>query len=365
MWLPDPVRQPAAAILEAAGARGISEQVSTTPILRLESLHRAFGAVVALDGVSLEIGRGEVFGIIGRSGAGKSTLIRTINALEKIDSGRVVVDGEDLTLLNEAGLNRVRRKIGMIFQHFNLLAMKTVFENVELPLKLAGQDRLSRAQRVERLLELVGLRDKAGTYPSKLSGGQKQRVGIARALASGPSLLLSDEATSALDPETTLSILRLLKDLKETLGVTIVLITHEMSVIREICDRVAVLDHGRIVEQGTVWQVFGHPRTDLARRLLRNVRPPLPQSLQREISPHPIPAGRTLLRIGSMEHDQYGTVLARLTADLLREHPYQFRLVYRSADSRYRIYATVLDAYEGDLSLKPNFRSAGPLVGSN
>jgi D-methionine transport system ATP-binding protein len=308
-------RQPAAAILEAAASRELTAARSTAPILRLESLRRAFGAVVALDGVSLEIERGEIFGIIGRSGAGKSTLIRTINALERIDSGRIIVDGKDLTALDEPGLNRVRRKIGMIFQHFNLLAMKTVFENVELPLKLAGEDRGSRAQTVDRLLGLVGLRDKADTYPSRLSGGQKQRVGIARALACGPSLLLSDEATSALDPETTLSILRLLKELKETLGVSIVLITHEMSVIREICDRVAVLDHGRIVEQGAVWEVFGQPRTDLTRRLLRNVRPPLPQSLQREISGQPIPGGRTLLRIGCVAHDQYESVLARLSAD--------------------------------------------------
>jgi D-methionine transport system ATP-binding protein len=308
-------RLSSAAIVEAADSRDMSAPRSSAPLVRLESLHRAFGAVVALDGVSLEIERGEIFGIIGRSGAGKSTLIRTINALERIDSGRIIVDGNDLTSLDEAGLNRVRRKIGMIFQHFNLLAMKTVFENVELPLKLAGEDRDSRARRVERLLDLVGLRDKADAYPAKLSGGQKQRVGIARALASGPSLLLSDEATSALDPETTLSILRLLKELKETLGVTIVLITHEMSVIREICDRVAVLDHGRIVEQGAVWEVLGHPRTDLTQRLLRNVRPPLPQSLQREISAQPISGGRTVLRIGCGQHDQYEYVLARLAAD--------------------------------------------------
>ena len=169
-------------------------------------MRRAFGSVAALDGVDLQVNRGETFGIIGRSGAGKSTLIRTINALERVDAGRVIVNGQDLGRLDEHGLNQVRRNIGMIFQHFNLLSMKTVFENVELPLKLAGQARASRAEAVWRMLDLVGLRDKAGVYPAKLSGGQKQRVGIARALVSGPSLLLSDEATSALDPETTLSI---------------------------------------------------------------------------------------------------------------------------------------------------------------
>jgi D-methionine transport system ATP-binding protein len=284
-------------------------------IVRLESISRAFGSVVALNEVSLQVQRGEIFGIIGRSGAGKSTLIRTINGLERIDAGRIIVDGSDLSALDEAGLNRVRHKIGMIFQHFNLLSMKTVFENVELPLKLAGQARDARSEAVWQLLDMVGLRDKAGVYPAKLSGGQKQRVGIARALAGKPALLLSDEATSALDPETTLSILRLLKELKGKLGVTIVLITHEMSVIREICDRVAVLDHGQIAEQGTVWEVFGHPRTELTRRLLRTVRPPLPESLEQSLRQEPIVGGCSLLRVSGSETDQYAAVLALLAAD--------------------------------------------------
>jgi D-methionine transport system ATP-binding protein len=285
------------------------------PIVHLTSVRRAFGSVVALEDVSLEVNRGEIFGIIGRSGAGKSTLIRTVNALERIDSGRIIVDGSDLALLGEAALNRVRRHVGMIFQHFNLLAMKTVFENVELPLKLAGRERRERHQAVWRLLDLVGLRDKADTYPAKLSGGQKQRVGIARALVSGPALLLSDEATSALDPETTLSILRLLKQLNDALGVTILLITHEMSVIREICDRVAVLDQGRILEQGPVWEVFARPRSELTRRLLRTVRPGLPESLQQSMRQDPVSDGRTLLRIGSSEPRRYEDVLALLASD--------------------------------------------------
>ncbi len=284
-------------------------------IVRLESIGRAFGSVVALNDVSLEVQRGEIFGIIGRSGAGKSTLIRTINGLERIDTGRVIVDGSDLSALDEAALNRVRRKIGMVFQHFNLLSMKTVFENVELPLKLAGQPRDARSTAVWQLLDMVGLRDKAGVYPAKLSGGQKQRVGIARALAGKPSLLLSDEATSALDPETTLSILQLLKELKGRLGVTIVLITHEMSVIREICDRVAVLDQGQILEQGTVWEVFGHPRTELTRRLLRGVRPPLPESLVKALHQQPVAGGRCLLRIDGSGAEHYAAALALLAAD--------------------------------------------------
>jgi D-methionine transport system ATP-binding protein len=306
---------------------GRSAPQRAAPIVNLESVSRSFGSTVALDRVSLEIERGEIFGIIGRSGAGKSTLIRTINALERIDTGRIVVDGRDLSLLDEAELNDVRRNIGMIFQHFNLLSTKTVFDNVELPLKLAGRPTTERKSAVYRLLDLVGLRDKAAVYPAKLSGGQKQRVGIARALVAGPALLLSDEATSALDPETTLSILRLLKDLNGTLGVTIVLITHEMSVIREICDRVAVLDHGRIVEQGPVWQVFAQPRTELTRRLLRTVRPPLPEALQQTLESEPLPEGRALLRVGSSEFDQYSAVLAALA-----QSPWQARIVHAEVD---------------------------------
>jgi D-methionine transport system ATP-binding protein len=296
-------------------------------LVHVDSVSRSFGSIVALDRVSLEIERGEIFGIIGRSGAGKSTLIRTINALERIDAGRIVVDGHDLSLLDEAGLNRVRRHIGMIFQHFNLLSTKTVFDNVELPLKLAGRPRRARRSAVHRMLDLVGLREKADVYPAKLSGGQKQRVGIARALVAGPALLLSDEATSALDPETTLSILRLLKDLNHTLGVTIILITHEMSVIREVCDRVAVLDHGRIVEQGRVWQVFSRPRTDLTRRLLRGVRPPLPEALRESLESKPPPEGRALLRVGSAELDQYSAVLAALS-----EPAWQAQIVHAEVD---------------------------------
>ena len=211
--------------------------------------------MAALSDVSFSIVRGEIFGIIGRSGAGKSTLLRTINMLERPGAGRVLIDGADVGQLDEDGLVALRRRIGMIFQHFNLLSAKTVAENVALPLRVAGVKPAAARVRVDALLDLVGLRDKADAYPAKLSGGQKQRVGIARALVHEPRILLCDEATSALDPETTQSILALLRDINRKLGLTVVLITHDMAVIREICHQVLVLDGGRKVEQGEVWRV--------------------------------------------------------------------------------------------------------------
>jgi D-methionine transport system ATP-binding protein len=230
-------------------------------------------AVQALEALSFEIARAEVFGIIGRSGAGKSTLLRTINALERPSGGRVLVDGTDVATLDEDALVALRRRIGMIFQHFNLMASRTVYENVALPLRAAGwRPALIRA-RVDELLALVGLSDKAAAYPAQLSGGQKQRVGIARALVHEPEILLCDEATSALDPETTQSILQLLREINRKLQLTIVLITHDMAVIREVCDRVLVLDQGRLQEIGEVWQLFAAPRSQAARALLRPLQP--------------------------------------------------------------------------------------------
>ncbi|MBB3593431.1 ABC-type methionine transport system ATPase subunit [Rhizobium sp. BK529] len=219
-------------------------------VVRLTDVRRRFGTTPALDGISLSVKKGEILGIIGRSGAGKSTLIRCLNGLERADSGEIVIEGRNITGLGEQELQPLRRRIGMIFQHFNLLSAKTVEENVVLPLKIEGVVKAERSKRAHELLELVGLSDKASAYPSSLSGGQKQRVGIARALAARPALLLSDEATSALDPETTRSILTLLKDINRKLGLTILLITHEMEVVRGIADRVAVIDTGRIVEEG-------------------------------------------------------------------------------------------------------------------
>jgi len=224
--------------------------------------------VDALAGVNLAIRQGEVFGIIGRSGAGKSTLIRMLNLLERPTEGVVRVDGRDITAFNDAQLREYRRGVGMVFQHFNLLRSRTVLDNVCFPLRLAGMARAARLARAREVLALVGLSDHAHKYPGQLSGGQQQRVGIARALASRPRLLLCDEATSALDPETTQSILRLLGDINRRLGLTIVLITHSMDVIRAVCDRVAVIEGGRIVESGEVLEVFLHPRHDATQSLL-------------------------------------------------------------------------------------------------
>ncbi|MDR6935528.1 methionine ABC transporter ATP-binding protein [Luteibacter sp. 3190] len=225
--------------------------------------------VPALHPVDLAIEAGEVFGIIGHSGAGKSTMLRLINLLERPTSGQVFIDGRDVTQAQGADLRRLRSGIGMIFQHFNLLSSRTVADNVAFPLRLHGDmDETAIAARVDELLDLVGLTSHARKYPAQLSGGQKQRVGIARALASQPKILLCDEATSALDPQTTASVLELLADINRRLGLTIVLITHEMDVIRRVCDRVAVLDAGQVVESGPVADVFLHPRHPTTRRFV-------------------------------------------------------------------------------------------------
>jgi D-methionine transport system ATP-binding protein len=236
-----------------------------------KSFHGAGGETEVLKDISLTIRQGEIFGIIGRSGAGKSTLVRCINLLERPDRGTVTVNGLEITALSGRDLRRARQRIGMIFQLFNLLSSRTVYDNVAFPLELAGERKAAIRLAVEPLLELVGLADKRNRYPAELSGGQKQRVGIARALASNPEVLLSDEATSALDPETTTSILELLKDINRKLALTIVLITHEMAVIKDVCDRVAVIDHGSIVEEGRVFDLFTAPQADVTRSIVRNV----------------------------------------------------------------------------------------------
>ncbi|HBK49879.1 methionine ABC transporter ATP-binding protein [Pseudomonas sp. YQ_6] len=241
----------------------------------------------ALQGIDLNIRHGEIFGIIGRSGAGKSSLLRTINRLEQPSQGRVLIDQVDIALFDEDHLVALRRRIGMIFQHFNLMSAKTVWQNVELPLKVAGVPKAERQRKVRELLELVGLQEKHHVYPAQLSGGQKQRVGIARALVHSPEILLCDEATSALDPETTASILELLRDINQRLGLTIVLITHEMAVIRDICHRVVVLERGAVVEQGEVWRVFGSPRHEVTRTLLAHLQAKLPAALQASLQARP------------------------------------------------------------------------------
>jgi len=241
-------------------------------MIRLEGVTKRFrsaaGERVALDGVDLTVAAGQVFGVVGRSGAGKSTLIRAINLLERPDEGRVTVDGQEITALSPAELRAARRRIGMIFQHFNLLNAKTIAENVAFPLRLEGRSGAEVDRRVAELLERLGLSEHARKHPAQLSGGQKQRVGIARALATEPKVLLCDEATSALDPETTDDILSLLDQLNRELGLTIVLITHQMEVVRRVCDRVAVLKDGRVVEEGATADVFLHPKHPATQAML-------------------------------------------------------------------------------------------------
>lgn len=241
-------------------------------MIRLEGVTKRYrsaaGERVALDAVDLTVGRGEVFGVVGRSGAGKSTLIRTINRLETPDRGKVFVGDQEITRLKPAELRAARRRIGMIFQHFNLLNAKTIEENVAFPLRLEGRPDAEVKARTGELLARLGLAEHARKHPAQLSGGQKQRVGIARALACGPEVLLCDEATSALDPETTDEILSLLDELNRELGLTIVLITHQMEVVRRVCDRVAVLKDGRVVEEGATADVFLHPKSPVTQAML-------------------------------------------------------------------------------------------------
>ena len=243
-------------------------------MITFENITKTYGGkthVQALKGISLTIHDGEIFGIIGKSGAGKSTLVRCINMLEKPTTGTVIIDDKELTAMSDSQLRAERKNIGMIFQHFNLLSSRTVFDNIAFPLELAGASKEVIRSKVDSLLELVGLTDRQFNYPSQLSGGQKQRVGIARALASDPKILLCDEATSALDPQTTKSILELLKDINKRLGITIVIITHEMAVIKEICDRVAVIEGGVIKEQGRVIDVFTNPQSETMKEFVKSV----------------------------------------------------------------------------------------------
>ncbi|MBD5526908.1 MAG: ATP-binding cassette domain-containing protein [Lachnospiraceae bacterium] len=253
-------------------------------MIRLNNINKSFSdqrkTVKALQDVSIHVEKGDIYGIIGFSGAGKSTLIRMVNRLEKPDSGSVTVDGQELTNLSGVQLRKVRRKIGMVFQQFNLLESKTVFQNVAIPLILEGADKRRIAKRVQEVLHFVELEDRKDAYVNQLSGGQKQRVGIARALATDPSILLCDEATSALDPKTTESILHLLKRINQEMGVTILLITHQMQVIQMICNKVAVMEEGRIVEQGGVMEVFSHPRAPVTQEFVRTViRDQIPESI--------------------------------------------------------------------------------------
>lgn len=243
-------------------------------MIKLSNITKIFNLngkqLTALNNVSLHVEKGQIFGVIGSSGAGKSTLIRCVNLLERPTSGSVIVDNTELTTLSDKQLIEERRNIAMIFQHFNLLSSRTVFDNIALPLELKGVSKQKIAEKVKNLLELVGLSDKQAVYPANLSGGQKQRVAIARALANDPKVLLCDEATSALDPATTQSILTLLKEINERLNLTILIITHEMEVIKRICDKVAVIDKGELVEAGSVAQIFANPKSDLAKTFIKS-----------------------------------------------------------------------------------------------
>ena len=246
-------------------------------MIKIDHLNKVYetkgGQIIALKNINLTIPKGEIFGIIGLSGAGKSTLIRTINRLEDPSSGTILIDDVDVTKLESSGLRSLRKEVGMIFQHFNLMSSKTVYKNIAFPLEISGMKKGDIEKRVLELLELVGLSDKAHSHPSELSGGQKQRVAIARALANNPKVLLCDEATSALDPKTTKSILGLLKDIQQKFELTIVLITHQMEVIREVCERVAIIEAGEIIELGDVEDVFRNPKTDIGKAFISDLKP--------------------------------------------------------------------------------------------
>ncbi|MDM7831640.1 methionine ABC transporter ATP-binding protein [Cellulomonas edaphi] len=291
--------------------------MTVEPIITFRGVTKIFATgkdqLRAVDDVDLDVRRGEIFGVVGYSGAGKSTLVRLINMLERVDAGTIDVDGRRVTDLDERGLRALRADIGMIFQQFNLFGGRTVARNVEYPLRLAKVPKAQRRARVAELLEFVGLSDKARRYPAQLSGGQKQRVGIARALATSPNILLADEATSALDPETTRDVLNLLRRINRELGVTIVLITHEMSVVQYVCHRVAVMERGKVVEHGDVYTVFANPRETATRRFIQtalNYRPS-PEIVARVRERHP---GR--LVVASLADTGAGLDVSALTSGL-------------------------------------------------
>lgn len=299
---------------------------SEVPQIELRNLRKVYpvtgGEVVALDGITLSINKGEIYGIIGMSGAGKSTLIRCVNRLDQPTDGSILINGKNILLMNPRELIQMRRKVSMIFQQFNLLMQQTVGKNVRYPMEIAGVPKSKADARVKELLEIVGLESKINAYPAQLSGGQKQRVAIARALASDPEVLLCDEATSALDPMTTQSILSLLQDINKRLGITVVVITHEMAVIRQICTRVAILDGGKIAEEGTVDDVFVHTKSAAGRRLFGIV----PAAQDEEAVPD-VPALRIVFENGQETKpviaslvQKYGITVNVLSADIKRIH---------------------------------------------
>lgn len=316
-------------------------------MIRIEHLTKKYtshqGSVIALEDISLDIPRGAIYGIIGLSGAGKSTLVRCINRLEEPTSGKIIIDDQDLTKMSARELRQARQKIGMIFQHFHLLQSRTVAENIAFPLEIAGFKKTEIEKRVKELLPLVGLIDKADAYPSQLSGGQKQRVGIARALATNPKVLLCDEATSALDPQTTLSILNLLRDINQQFGLTIIMITHEMKVVKEICSDVAVIDSSKIVEHGPVESVFIQPQSSIAKEFISTVFPnELPSDLLRELAAHPDSQIVRIQFLGSRASDP-------IIADLMKECEVRANILYGSIDHlRSTLFGTLTLELQGN-----------------
>lgn len=298
--------------------------------------------VTAVNDVSLSVAQGEIFGIIGFSGAGKSTLLRLVNMLERPTTGSIQVQGVDLASLSQKDLRKLRRRIGMIFQNFNLFTSRTVAGNVAYPLKLAKGSKRDVTARVAELLDFVGLSDKAKDYPEQLSGGQKQRVGIARALATSPDILICDEATSALDPDTTADILRLLKKVNKELGITILLITHEMHVIQEICDRVAVMESGEVIESGSVFDTFTNPQHPTTRRFIQSVQQDLPSdALLREWRGK---GGRKLYRVIFKGEVASDPVLSRLT----QKFGVNFNIVYGSIrELQEKLFGNLLVSFDG------------------
>ena len=278
------------------------------PIIQIKNVTKTFigkdNQVEALKGISLDINKGDIYGIIGMSGAGKSPLVRCLNSLEKPTTGTVIVEDQDLSTLSEAELRKVRTGIAMIFQHFNLLMQRSVLDNVCFPMEIVGVKKQAARKRAMELLEIVGLKEKADAYPSQLSGGQKQRVAIARALANTPKILLCDEATSALDPTTTKEILKLLQDINKQYGITIVIITHEMAVVQEICSHVAIIDAGELAEHGTVEEVFSRPQSAAARKLVFMVDPKA-----KEMS------GKRCIRIVFTENSSFEPVIANMVLE--------------------------------------------------
>ncbi len=323
-------------------------------MIELKGISKVYaGGTQALSDVSLTVNDGEIFGIIGQSGAGKSTLIRCINMLEPPTSGEVLINGKDMTKLSGRQLREERKHIGMIFQHFNLLTNRTVYKNIAFPLELTGMSAKEQAERINPILDLVGLTEYRDKYPSQLSGGQKQRVGIARAVVSQPSVLLSDEATSALDPETVKSILHLLKDINRKMHLTIILITHQMDVIKEIADKVAVIEHGKIIETGSVVDLFTSPKTETAKKFVGSIMSgDLPEGLSRlPVSPTRQSAEDSILMRLSFRGD---VTDEPIVANLIRSYDLNVSILYGNIDyiqdTPFGKLIITMDGHDGNLT---------------